>query len=41
VDKGAGSAAYDPAKHLFYVVASGDEAKLDYSMISVFDTSSR
>jgi DNA-binding beta-propeller fold protein YncE len=38
---GADSSIYDPAKHLFYVVTGGEDAKLDYSMISIVDTASR
>jgi DNA-binding beta-propeller fold protein YncE len=36
--EGADSSAYDPAKHLFYVVTGGEDAKLDYSLISIIDT---
>jgi DNA-binding beta-propeller fold protein YncE len=39
--EGADSSIYDPAKHLFYVVTGGEDAKLDYSMISIVDTTTR
>lgn len=39
--EGADSSAYDPAKHLFYVAAGGEDAKLDYSLVSIFDTATR
>jgi len=39
--EGADSSAYDPAKHLFYVAAGGDDAKLAYSLINIVDTSTR
>lgn len=41
VDEGADSSAYDSAKHRFYVITGGSDAKLDYSLIRVFDTDSR
>ena len=41
VGEGADSSIYDPAKHLFYVVTGGEDAKLDYSMISIVDTTTR
>lgn len=39
--EGADSSAYDADKHLFYVVTGGEDAKLDYSMVSIFDTAAR
>src|SRR5580704_11648225 len=36
--EGADSSAYDPAKHLLYVAAGGSDAKLDYSLINIVDT---
>jgi DNA-binding beta-propeller fold protein YncE len=39
--EGADSSLYDAAKHLFYVVTGGEDAKLDYSLISIVDTTSR
>jgi DNA-binding beta-propeller fold protein YncE len=39
--EGADSSAYDPAKHLFYVVAGGSDAKLAYSLINIVDTNTR
>lgn len=39
--EGADSSLYDPAKHLFYVVTGGEDAKLDYSLISIVDTTTR
>lgn len=39
--EGADSSTYDPAKHLFYVVTGGEDAKLDYSLISIIDTTTR
>jgi DNA-binding beta-propeller fold protein YncE len=39
--EGADSSAYDAAKHIFYVVAGGEDAKLDYSLISMYDTTTR
>jgi DNA-binding beta-propeller fold protein YncE len=41
VTEGADSSAYDPAKHLFYIAAGGSDAKLDYSLINIVDTSTR
>jgi DNA-binding beta-propeller fold protein YncE len=41
VDEGADSSAYDSAKHRFYVITGGGDAKLDYSLIRIFDTDSR
>lgn len=39
--EGADSSTYDAAKHLFYVVTGGEDAKLDYSLISIVDTTAR
>lgn len=39
--EGADSSSYDATKHLFYVVTGGEDAKLDYSLISIFDTAAR
>ena len=36
--EGADSSAYDPAKHLLYVVSGGSDAKLAYSLIEIVDT---
>lgn len=41
VDEGADSSAYDSAARRFYVITGGGDAKLDYSLIRVFDTDSR
>jgi DNA-binding beta-propeller fold protein YncE len=41
VTEGADSSAYDPAKHLFYIVAGGSDAKLPYSLIEIVDTNTR
>jgi DNA-binding beta-propeller fold protein YncE len=38
---GADSAAYDPAKHLLYIATGGEDAKMDFSLISIVDTSTR
>src|SRR6202049_2698916 len=38
---GADSAVYDPAKHLLYIATGGEDAKMDFSLISVVDTSTR
>ena len=38
---GADSSVYDPAKHLLYIVTGGEDAKLEYSLISIVDTSTR
>jgi DNA-binding beta-propeller fold protein YncE len=38
---GADSTAYDPAKHLLYIATGGEDAKMDFSLISIVDTSSR
>ncbi|PYU21037.1 MAG: hypothetical protein DMG30_18930 [Acidobacteria bacterium] len=38
---GADSSVYDPANHLLYVVAGGEDAKLEYSLISIVDTTTR
>jgi len=39
--EGADSSLYDPAKHLLYVVTGGEDAKLDYSLITIIDTTTR
>jgi DNA-binding beta-propeller fold protein YncE len=39
--EGADSSAYDPAKHLLYVAAGGEDAKMAYSLINIVDTNSR
>jgi DNA-binding beta-propeller fold protein YncE len=38
---GADSAVYDPANHLLYVATGGEDAKMDFSLISIVDTSTR
>ena len=38
---GADSSVYDPASHLFYVTTAGEDAKMDFSLISILDTSTR
>jgi len=38
---GADSSVYDPAKHLLYIATGGEDAKLEYSLISIVDTSTR
>jgi len=38
---GADSAVYDPANHLLYIATGGEDAKMDSSMISIVDTSTR
>jgi DNA-binding beta-propeller fold protein YncE len=38
---GADSSVYDPAKHLLYVATGGEDAKMDFSLISIVDTSTR
>jgi YVTN family beta-propeller protein len=39
--EGADSSAYDPAKHLLYVAAGGEDAKMAYSLINIVDTNTR
>jgi DNA-binding beta-propeller fold protein YncE len=39
--EGADSSIYDATKHLLYVVTGGEDAKLDYSLISIIDTTTR
>jgi len=39
--EGADSSAYDPAKHLLYVAAGGEDAKMTYSLINIVDTNTR
>jgi DNA-binding beta-propeller fold protein YncE len=39
VTEGADSSAYDAAKHLFYIVSGGSDAKLSYSLIEIVNTS--
>ena len=41
LDIGADSAVYDPANHLLYIATGGEDAKMDSSMISIVDTSTR
>ena len=36
---GADSSVYDPAKHLLYIATGGEDAKMDFSLISIVDTS--
>jgi DNA-binding beta-propeller fold protein YncE len=38
---GADSTVYDPANHLLYVATGGEDAKMDSSLISIVDTSTR
>ena len=38
---GADSTVYDPANHLLYVATGGEDAKMDFSLISIVDTSTR
>src|SRR5580693_496475 len=38
---GADSAVYDPANHLLYIATGGEDAKMDFSLISIVDTSTR
>ena len=38
---GADSTVYDPAKHLLYIATGGEDAKMDFSLISIVDTSTR
>jgi DNA-binding beta-propeller fold protein YncE len=38
---GADSAVYDPANHLLYVATGGEDAKMDFSLISIVDTNTR
>jgi DNA-binding beta-propeller fold protein YncE len=38
---GADSAVYDPANYLLYVATGGEDAKMDFSLISIVDTSTR
>jgi DNA-binding beta-propeller fold protein YncE len=37
----ADSSAYDPAKHLLYIVSGGEEGKMDHILISAVDTTTR
>src|SRR6202035_5563773 len=39
--EGADSSAYDTAKHLLYVAAGGEDAKMAYSLINIVDTNTR
>ena len=39
--EGADSSAYEPAKHLLYVAAGGEDAKMAYSLIDIVDTNTR
>ena len=36
---GADEAVYDSTKHLLYIATGGEDAKMDYSMITIVDTS--
>ena len=38
---GADSAVYDPANHLLYIATGGEDAKMDFSLISIVDTGTR
>jgi DNA-binding beta-propeller fold protein YncE len=38
---GADSSVYDPAEHLLYIATGGEDAKMDFSLISMVDTSTR
>src|SRR6202790_965322 len=38
---GADSAVYDPPRHLLYIAAGGEDAKMNFSLISIVDTSTR
>lgn len=38
---GADAAVYDSARHLLYVGCGGEDAKMDYSVISIVDTNTR
>src|ERR1700730_13997404 len=38
---GAASAVYDPSNHLLYIATGGEDAKMDFSLISIVDTSTR
>jgi DNA-binding beta-propeller fold protein YncE len=38
---GADSAVYDPPRHLLYIATGGEDAKMDFSLISIVDTSTR
>src|ERR1700680_3124474 len=35
---GADSSVYDPAKHFLYIATGGEDAKMDFSLISIVDT---
>src|ERR1700688_5292357 len=39
--EGADSSAYDTAKHLLYVAAGGEDAKMAYSLINIVDSNTR
>jgi DNA-binding beta-propeller fold protein YncE len=41
LDIGADSTVYDPAKHLLYIATGGEDAKMDFSFVSIVDTSTR
>jgi DNA-binding beta-propeller fold protein YncE len=41
LDIGADSSAYDPVNHLLYIATGGEDAKMDFSLISIVDTSTR
>jgi DNA-binding beta-propeller fold protein YncE len=38
---GADSSVYDPAKHLLYIATGGEDAKMDFSLISIVNTNTR
>lgn len=38
---GADSVVYDPPRHLLYIATGGEDAKMDFSLISIVDTSTR
>ena len=38
---GADSAVYDTTNHLLYIATGGEDAKMDFSLISIVDTSTR
>jgi DNA-binding beta-propeller fold protein YncE len=41
VSLGADSSVYEPARHLLYIACGGEDAKMDSSLISIIDTSTR
>jgi DNA-binding beta-propeller fold protein YncE len=38
---GADSSVYDPAKHFLYIATGGEDAKMEFSLISIVDTNTR